>query len=81
MSKIELTMQAIGVEQSSCCNRQFERGETMNAVVSRDGEPLGWWCSDCIEKHNKDKLTGGNKLQSERPNKGVIKKRQHRTLD
>lgn len=53
MAKVELTMQALGVEKGSCCGKQFERGETMYAVVSANGEPLGWWCVDCVEKHRK----------------------------
>ena len=51
MAKVDLTMQSLGIEHSSCCEKQFERGETMYAVVASDGEPLGWWCFDCIEKH------------------------------
>ncbi len=53
MAKVELTMQSLGVEQSSCCDKQFDRGETMYAVVSKDGESLGWWCKDCVEKKTK----------------------------
>ena len=51
MAKVELTMQSLGVEYSSCCEKQFARGETMFAVVADDGTPLGWYCSECIEKH------------------------------
>ena len=47
-TKIELTMLSLGVEQSSCCDKIFERGETMRAIVSDDGEPLGWWCGKCL---------------------------------
>lgn len=51
MAKVELTMQSLGVEYSSCCEKQFERGETMYAIVSSSDEPLGWWCYACFEKH------------------------------
>lgn len=50
MAKIEIRMQAIGVEFSGCCGKQFERGETMSAIVSNNGEPLGWYCDSCIKK-------------------------------
>ena len=50
MAKVEVIMQAIGVEQSSCCGKIFERGEQMNAVVSDNGEPLGWYCDQCIQE-------------------------------
>ncbi len=48
MAKVEITMQALGTETSSCCEKPFERGETMYAVVSDSGEPLGWWCAVCL---------------------------------
>lgn len=51
MAKVELTMQSLGVEYSSCCEKQFERGETMYAVTSDSDGPLGWYCADCLEKH------------------------------
>ena len=54
VSKVELTMRSLGVEYSSCCGKQFDRGETMFAIVSKDGEPMGWWCSVCVEKHQAD---------------------------
>ena len=53
MASIETKMQAIGVEVSSCCGKTFERGEQMNAVVSNSGEPLGWYCDECIEEWKK----------------------------
>ena len=50
MAKIEAKMLALGMEEASCCGRIFDRGETMNAVVSDNGEPLGWYCDQCIDK-------------------------------
>ena len=51
MARIEAKMQATGLfEQCSGCGVSFCRGETMNAVVSDNGEPLGWHCDKCIEK-------------------------------
>ena len=54
--RIEIQMQSLGVEQSSCCVRTFERGERMNAVVANDNTPLGWWCNDCIEKKRSEQI-------------------------
>ena len=53
--KVELTMQSLGVELSSCCGKQFDRGETMYAVISDSGQHLGWWCADCVEKKSKSR--------------------------
>jgi len=55
MAKVELTMQSLGIETTTCCDRQFERGETMHAIVSDKGEALGWWCYQCIKAQRKVK--------------------------
>jgi len=49
VAKIEAKMQSLGVEEASCCGKTFDRGEEMSAVVSDNGEPLGWYCDQCIE--------------------------------
>lgn len=50
MAHIVLTMTAIGIAEEVCtdCECPFVRGERMNAVKSESGEPLGWYCDDCI---------------------------------
>jgi len=53
MARIEVCMNATGLdfapEICSGCDRNFERGERMSAVVSDDGSPLGWYCDECID--------------------------------
>jgi len=45
-------MNAVGLdfapEICSGCDRNFERGERMNAVVGDNSEPWGWYCNECI---------------------------------
>lgn len=49
MAHLDATMQCLGVgEKCQGCDRDMKRGETWNAVVAEDGEPLGWYCDDCI---------------------------------
>ena len=51
MATIVTTMQALGVTSEECnaCGRSFRRAETMHAVVSKSGQPLGWYCGLCID--------------------------------
>ena len=46
---IELKMQSLGQgEICSHCEKEFVRGENMNAVVYSCGESAGWWCDTCV---------------------------------
>jgi hypothetical protein len=44
-------MQALGFQNEECpdCKRQFQRGQTIYAVVEEDGNPIGWFCKACID--------------------------------
>lgn len=58
MARIEAKMQALGMfEKCTGCDKDFNRGDTMNAVVSDNGKPLGWHCDECVEswRENSDK--------------------------
>lgn len=48
MAMIKTQMQAIGNEPQTCL-RKFERGESMFAVVYKNGEPAGWHTKECID--------------------------------
>jgi hypothetical protein len=54
MARIDAQMTAVGNEPTpcECCEHKFARGEQMSAVVSHSGEPLGWYCDECIRTWN-----------------------------
>lgn len=62
MAHVETTMAALGAEQETCtgCDRRFERGETMHAVVCEDGSPAGWYCGRCIHQWNERRKAEGD---------------------
>lgn len=56
MAKVRMTMDATGLHELNdgaehCyhCQHLFDRGETMTAVESDDGDPLGWFCRPCVD--------------------------------
>ena len=43
------SMQALGNEPPCHgCRQPHARGSAMSAVVSSGGEPLGWFCPECV---------------------------------
>ena len=53
MAHIVLQMSASGIYEAEVCagcDRRFERGELMSAIEAEDEEPLGWYCSSCIQE-------------------------------
>ena len=60
MATITLRMQALGLiipgaaETCAGCGREFSRGEQMSAVDADDGEPMGWYCGDCVQRWKKN---------------------------
>ena len=48
MAMIKTQMQAVGNEPQTCI-RKFERGESMFAVVYKNGDPADWHTKDCID--------------------------------
>lgn len=51
MAEIAMYMNAqsvIAEEKCEGCGRRFGRGERMAAVKDSEGEPMGWFCDDCI---------------------------------
>ena len=49
--RLVMNMQAIGIfnaEQCAVCCKPFQRGDTMSAAETEEGDPLGWFCSDCL---------------------------------
>jgi len=50
MAEITLRMTALGAEAEKCngCGKQFQRGEQMTAVKNAEGDPMGFFCNDCI---------------------------------
>lgn len=49
-----MKMSSMGVEFCGWCERKFERGESMTAIVYNDGESAGWWCDMCVEEAKKE---------------------------
>ena len=58
MAEIVLQMTAlanfVSPEECSGCDKIFARGEQMSAVESDDGEPMGWFCPECIDDWEKN---------------------------
>jgi hypothetical protein len=62
MARIAHKLQAFGFESETCaaCERQFERGEIMTAVVAEAGTPLGWFCAACLDEWRADSKRGSD---------------------
>lgn len=58
MASVDMQMSAIGVEPPcEGCDKKWQRGERMNAVLSFDNEPMGWFCDECIRTWNQQVVT------------------------
>ena len=51
MATVTTTMVSLGIEPPcQRCETSWERGHIMTAVENDAGEPMGWFCQDCISK-------------------------------
>lgn len=57
MAEIKCKLIALGSEPPcNGCEKKFVRGETMNSVEYKDGQPAGWFCDTCINDWKSGKL-------------------------
>ena len=51
MATIRQTMSALGCEPPcDGCGKAWERGEIMHGIEWADGDPAGWYCTECVQR-------------------------------